>query len=358
MEKIRVLIVDDSPVISKFLASVLSGEEDFEVVGRAMSAEEALICIRDTRPDVLTLDLEIPGVKGLDLLVAIRAQAPNLPVIMFNSMTSSAAAILVDAFMLGAAGHVSKPANTGGMAASVIHLQQQLVPKIRQLGRRLMASAPVVVPPVRVAGTRHQDDVAVVVVGTSVGGGQALAALFSAMPAGFSLPIVVAANTSAELTPLLMERLAQICSLEFRVAQQGDVLRPAVVFMVPDNQSACFVREGEHVCIAQVAAVNEEGGGADLDRLLDSTAAVFSDTAVAVMLAGVGQDGVQGCTKIYACGGDILVQNEATAVVWETPGLIVSAGLAQQLLSPVDIAGELCRRASQTQGNHPQESPS
>lgn len=351
MDKIRVLIVDDSAVIGKFLAGVLSGESDFEVVGRAMNAEEALAGVRDTHPDVLTLDLEIPGVKGLDLLVAIRAEAPQLPVIMFNSMTSSAAAILLDAFIIGAAGQVSKPANTGGMAASVIHLQQQLVPKIRQLGRRFTAAIPAATPPKRSAAVENKSrNAGVVVIGASVGGAHALSALFSAMPAEFSLPVVISANTSAEFTLLLAERLAQHSPLEFKVAEHGDVLQPAHVYLLPNNMSACFVGSSDRACIDLGALDAEASECASLDRLFNSAASVFSEAVIAVMLAGIGSDGVQGCSSVYSNGGDVLLQDEATAIAWETPGLIANAGIFQKILPPIDIAAELCRRSVVAQG--------
>jgi len=350
MRKIRVLVVDDSAAIRRMLTDILSADPQIEVVGSAPDATIALAKLSQAAPDVVTLDVEMPGVNGLELLAKIRQVAPKLPVIMFSSLTQRAAATTLEALALGATDYVTKPAATGSREASIEQVRAQLLPKIRVLGNALPsntapgAARPASPPqPMRLARARTEC-IDVVAIGASTGGPNALSTLFQEIPATFPVPILIVQHMPPMFTRLLAERLSATCSLHFEEACDGAVLAPGTVWIAPGDFHMRMIREGGKLKVALDRGPPENSCRPAVDVLFRSVAATIGAGSLAVVLTGMGQDGLRGCEAVQAAGGQIIVQDEGTSVVWGMPGFVARAGMAEKILPLAGIAGEVMQR--------------
>lgn len=345
MTKTRVLLVDDSAVVRRLIAAALVKATDLDVVGTAPDGQAALDRLAELRPDVVLLDLEMPVLDGLQTLVALRKAHPRLPVIMFSRFTQKGVEATVHALTLGADDYVPKPGDGLEVGTCV---EQLLIPKIRLLATksatREQPALPVArtpAPPSRL-GLQRVD---VVAIGTSTGGPNALAEVFTAFPAAWSVPIVLVQHMPPEFTTRLAERLTDKSKLTIREAKDGDPLDAAQAWVAPGNYHLTLKRENRAVRLAlnQDPPVNSCRPAVDV--LFRSAAELYGPGVLAVVLTGMGQDGLRGCEAVRAAGGQVIVQDQVTSVVWSMPGAVAQAGLAHQVL-PLDRVGpEIVRRA-------------
>jgi len=356
MRKTRVLIVDDSAVIRRLLTDILSADPEVEVLGTAPNAAVAIAKIQQAMPDVVTLDVEMPEVSGLALLAQIRKMAPRLPVIMFSSLTQRAASTTLEALALGAADYVTKPTGTGSREASIEQVRAQLLPKIKALGRPAESGAArtnlaglVQNPPVTIARRRSQR-VDVLTIGCSTGGPNALAALFRDFPANFPVPVLIVQHMPPLFTELLAQRLSATCKPHFHEAREGEEISAGGVWIAPGDYHMRVVREADRLKLTLNRDPPENSCRPSADVLFRSVAAAYGANTLAVVLTGMGQDGLHGSEAIAAAGGQIVVQDEPTSVVWGMPGFVARAGLAEKILPLGDLAAEIFLR---TRGGRP-----
>ncbi|MDR7420708.1 MAG: chemotaxis response regulator protein-glutamate methylesterase, partial [Armatimonadota bacterium] len=304
----------------------------------------ALQKILQCAPDVVTLDIEMPELDGLQALREIRRRHPRLPVIMFSTLTERGAVKTLEALALGATDYVTKPANVGGVAEGLQRVREDLVPKIKAIcGRSNPAPAVPVVGRAEAAGA-STSRVDVVAVGVSTGGPNALARIVPALPAAFPVPVLIVQHMPPLFTAILADRLDAQAALAVREARSGDPLRPGVVYLAPGGQHMVVRRHGVDPVVDLTQTPPENSCRPSVDVLFRSVAALFGPGALAVVLTGMGEDGTRGARAIRDAGGQVLAQDEATSVVWGMPGQVVRAGLADRVL-PLDlIAPELVRR--------------
>jgi two-component system chemotaxis response regulator CheB len=352
VSKIRTLVVDDSVVIRRLLSDCLTGDAEIEVVAAA-SGRIALAKIPQINPDVVTLDVEMPDMNGLETLVEIRKLYPKLPVIMFSTLTERGGAATLDALSLGANDYVTKPANAGSVTIALQRVRDDLIPKIKALSGRApgpVAPAaarvtPITTPPRRGAAPGRQELIDVVAIGVSTGGPNALAAMFPDLPAELPTPIVIVQHMPPLFTRLLAERLDARSGLAVREGTERGTLRPGEAWIAPG---------GRHMTVAHTL-----GGGGEIrlgdgppenscrpavDVLFRSVVAAYGPRVLGVVLTGMGQDGLRGCERIREAGGQVIVQDEASSVVWGMPGFVARAGLADAILPLESISGEIVRR--------------
>jgi two-component system chemotaxis response regulator CheB len=344
MQRVRVLIVDDSVTVRRMLSDILAADPDIEVVGTAPNAAIALTKLAELSPDVVTLDVEMPEVSGLDLLVDIRKRSPRLPVIMFSSLTQRAASTTLDALARGATDYVTKPTGAGSREAASEQIRTQLLPKIKGLARPTPATKLVAARPAPRPGPSAADRIDVVAVGTSTGGPNALSAVFPDIPATLPAAVLIVQHMPPLFTQLLAERLDRKCPLEFREARDGDLVVPGVALIAPGDHHMQVARAGTDTVVVLDKGPPENSCRPAVDVLFRSIAATYGGRALAVVLTGMGQDGLRGCERIQAEGGQIVVQDEATSVVWGMPGYVANAGLASKVLALEDVAAEIVRR--------------
>ncbi len=348
MPKIRLLIVDDAVVIRRLLADCFAGDPDIEVVGTAANGQIALAKLTQLNPDVVTLDMEMPVLDGLQTLAAIRKTHRALPVIMFSTLTERGAAATLDALALGASDYVTKPANVGSVGAAMQRVREELIPKIRALCGRKAATVPVPVPPAN--GTRSPfasglpAPVDIVAIGVSTGGPNALAALLPGLIKPFPVPVVIVQHMPPLFTRLLAERLAAVSGLVAHEGEGGAEIRPGEVWVAPGGRHMELERVSDSIRIFTNENPPENSCRPAVDVLFRSVARTYGPRALAVVLTGMGQDGLRGCEHIREAGGRVLAQDQASSVVWGMPGAVAGAGLADRILPLADMAGEINRR--------------
>jgi two-component system chemotaxis response regulator CheB len=349
--RIRVLIVDDSVVVRRLVGEVLSADPELEVVGAAATGRIALAKIPQARPDVVTLDVEMPEMDGLETLAQIRRHHPGATVIMFSTLTERGAAATLDALAMGAADYVSKSWKPGSFRDAVERIREELIPKIKTLGRgpeaRQHAAAALAAgtPPRGAARARARPGrVDLVAIGASTGGPVALSRLLPCFPPDFPVPLVIVQHMPSIFTRLFAERLAALSSLPVAEAVSGAPLRPGQAWLAPGDFHLVLERRGETVFTRTHQAPPENYCRPSVDSLFLSAARVYGSAALAVVLTGMGQDGLRGCESIHAAAGQVLVQDAASSVVWGMPGMVARAGLAERIVHLDDLANEILGR--------------
>jgi len=356
-EPIKVLVVDDSVVVRRLVTRVLEADPAVEVVGAAANGRIALAKIAQLQPDVVTLDIEMPELDGLGTLAELRPRWPRLPVIMFSTLTERGAEATLEALSLGASDYVTKPTGLHNAAEAMEAVRAELVPKIKALhGRRLLSrmphtsapaaapAAPAVKPPLlsRAADAR----IDVVAIGVSTGGPNALAELLPALPASFPVPIVIVQHMPPVFTRMLANRLDGRSAVKVIEAEGGEVLGPGRVHIAAGGRHLTLARQGTSVVTVANDDPPENSCRPAVDVLFRSVAALYGSGALAVVLTGMGQDGLRGAEVIRAAGGQVVAQDEATSVVWGMPGFVARAGLADAVLPLDAMANDLGRRVA------------
>jgi two-component system chemotaxis response regulator CheB len=351
------LIVDDAVVIRKALSDAIARDPDLEVVGTASNGRLALGKLQALRPDVILLDMEMPEMNGLETIPEIRKLLPFIPIIMFSTLTERGAEATLDALALGATDYVTKPSNTdiGPTSDGII---KELIPKIKSLchishpERTSLAGATL---PARKEQhveirTRPLSPLTVlpgiVAIGVSTGGPDALAKLLPALPAEFPLPIVIAQHMPPIFTMLLAKRLTTKCSVPVLECQPGALLEPGCIWIAPGDYHMVVREDGGVIRLYTHQGPRENFCRPSVDVLFSSVAEVFGAKSLGVILTGMGQDGLKGCEALCKRDANVIVQDEATSVVWGMPGFVARAGLAQRILPLDRIASEIIRRAS------------
>jgi two-component system chemotaxis response regulator CheB len=369
VQKTRVLVVDDSVVMRRIISEAIACDS-VEVVGTAANGRIALQKIDLVRPDVVTLDIEMPEMDGLDVLKRLRETHPSLRVIVFSSLTESAAEVTLKALAAGAADYDTKPSNAYGAGDAVRAVRESLLPKLLALGsrskRRPPASAPalktsepvqarpsastfkpadpVIGTQVRVSGSpRIHHTIDVVAIGASTGGPNALADVFRDLPK-LGVPIVVSQHMPPMFTRMLAERLNSSSACEVREAVDGDILAPGLALIAPGDFHMLLRRDGVHVVVSLGRGLPENSVRPSVDPMLRSAVEVYGAGILTVILTGMGQDGLRGCEVVHGAGGQIVAQDEASSVVWGMPGFVVRAGLADSVVPVGQIAFEIDRR--------------
>jgi two-component system chemotaxis response regulator CheB len=361
MRKIRVLITDDSVVVRRMVSDVLASDPALEVVGTAATGRIALAKIPQVNPDVIILDVEMPEMDGLQTLAAIRQTYPRLPVIMFSTQTVRGATATLDALALGATDYVAKPANVGSVVVAKQRISEQLIPKIKffcwgttgetRPPSRIMPSPLRQASPNAIAGVPGGGEVRpsaprveIVAIGVSTGGPNALAALLPTFPADLPVPVVIVQHMPPVFTRLLAERLATQAKVRVAEGINGGRLEPGQIWLAPGGYHMAVTRDALGGKLRLNEDPPENSCRPAVDVLFRSVADAYGAGALAVVLTGMGQDGLRGCEAVREVGGQVLAQDEASSVVWGMPGFVVRAGLADRVVPLSQMGPEILNR--------------
>ena len=351
----RILIVDDSAVIRSLLRTVVCADPTLEVAGTAADGVTALHAIESLRPDLVLLDVEMPNMDGLATLRTLRAREYRMPVVMVSSVTQRGARVTIDALACGASDYVTKPSNQVDRETALRVLAQDLLPTIQALTVSAVAQSRC--PPVPMDRTESVKisltPPSVVVVGVSTGGPAALDVLLSAIPQGFPLPVLVVQHMPELFTGPLAERLRQRCSVRVREAAEGAPVIPGVIYIARGNwhmEVLAATRAGLPPTLHLHQGPPENHCRPAVDVLFRSAAALFGPATLAIVLTGMGSDGLAACRIIHALGGTVLAQDQSTSAVWGMPGSVIQAGLAQRVLPLPSIAPEILRIVGRNTG--------
>ncbi len=366
MNRIKILVVDDSVVIRKLVTDLLSSDPDLEVVGTAVNGLAAQTKVDLLQPDLITMDIEMPTMDGIEAVKQLRASGKTMPIIMFSTLTERGATATLDALAAGATDYVAKPANVGSVGQSMQQVRDALIPRIKALapGRRpaprrtVPTAAPARPSPARTAPaglrpprpaprTGHR----LLVIGSSTGGPAALTALLGALPV-LPVPVAVVQHMPPVFTRQFATRLDRLYEPVVREVEHGEVLRPGTVSIAPGDHHLSVQRRGGELVAQLSQAPPENYCRPAVDVLFRTAAAALGEQVLAVVLTGMGQDGCRGARALVDAGGSVLAQDEATSVVWGMPGAVTNAGLAEAVLPLSQLGPELVRRLSPAPAAH------
>lgn len=343
-DAIRVLIVDDSAVVRGALGRIVDSEDDMLVVTTAPNGRVALDALKHAKIDVVLLDVEMPEMDGLTALPLILDAYPQTRVIMASSLTQRGAEITMQCLAMGASDFIAKPAARSG-AAALTAISTEIASKVRAIGRgvRVGKTAPPRSTTKRLTPLRTEllaDRSAsavprVLAIAASTGGPNALARLLAGLPKDFPLPIIITQHMPAVFTQLLAQRLERDAGRPCREAKDDDPILPGHTYIAPgDFHLLVQTHEGKpYVRLTQSDPENFCRPSAD--PMFRSIAAIYGASTLAVVLTGMGEDGMRGCRDVVARGGAVFAQDEASSVVWGMPGAVVREGLANRVL-PLD----------------------
>ena len=339
---IRVLVVDDSAFVRKVVSRMLARGPGIEVVATARDGEEALDLVARLRPDVVTLDLVMPGMDGIEFLRRQMAREA-IPVVVC-SIAHESGEMAMDAFDLGAVEFVQKP--TALATDRIYEIADELVAKVRAAAGVALAPRPLAIdgaaprpatpPRGRAAAGRAGQRSDVVVIGISTGGPQALRQLIPVFPDNFAVPIAMVLHMPIGYTEMYARRLNDISSLDVAEAREGDVLRPGCAFLAPAGQHLSFERQTDgtvrlHLDMRPLDTPHRPS----VDVLFRSAAEVFGDRALGVVMTGMGSDGLLGAAHMKAQGGRVVTEAESSCVVYGMPRVVAEAALSDRV-APLD----------------------
>ncbi len=325
----RILIVDDSAVARAVFARIIAEDPGIAVVAAVADATSAMAVLAETSVDVILLDLEMPGTDGLTALPDLLVAGGDARILVVSSSCGEGATATLQALSLGAADTLVKPgpgALSGRFAAALVEKLARLAEHVVDLGH--------IVTPRAVASP----DFDVVAIGASTGGIHALGQLLRAIPGQFSRPILITQHLPASFTPYFAAQVAVLANRPCDVATDRSRLRPGRVVIAPgDAHLTCASLGGGGASIRLSHARASSGCLPSVDPMFASLAAVFGSRALGIILSGMGRDGTEGARALRDAGGTIVVQDQATSVVWGMPGAAVAAGCADMVMPPAAI---------------------
>lgn len=351
--KIRVLVVDDSAVMRRVITTTLAKDARIEIAGTANNGRAALEALALVRPDVVTLDIEMPEMDGLSALRELRKTHPRLPVIMFSSLTQRGAQATILALTAGASDYVGKPTDLANLSDAFRCLEAELIPKVRMFGEQLLAQREAAVshrPAPLAAGSTlprpgriRRGTMEAVCIGVSTGGPMALVQLFSAWKEPLAVPVLIVQHMPPTFTTLLAQRLTSAGVTDVQEARDGDIVEPGRAYLAPGGRHMEVVRTEAIARLRITDEAPENSCRPSADVLFRSAAKIYGGGLLGVVLTGMGSDGLKGCQAIRERGGNILAQDEESSVVWGMPGAVVHAGLADAVLPLAELPSEILR---------------
>ena len=339
---IRVLIVDDSAFVRQALVRMLSSAPDIEVVGTAVDGKDGLEKAVALRPDVVTLDIKMPRMGGLEALRRIMTECP-VPVLLLSSLTAEGGEITLRGLELGALDFVDKSSVKGHM--NLLELADELKAKVRALARVPRDRVhPQEGPPAEARvplSAPHAKGAEVVVIGTSTGGPPALQAIIPKLPSGLASSILVVQHMPVGFTRSLADRLASRSALPVREAEEGDSVSPGVVLIAPAGRHMKVQRRGGAAHVWLDDEPRSSLHRPSVDVLMASVAKAYGPRSLGVILTGMGSDGVEGLRAIRQTGGRTFAESEESCVIYGMPKAAVEAGVVDRSVPLARMADEI-----------------
>ena len=358
---IRILVVDDSPFMRKSLQKMLEEAPDLKVVATARDGIDALEKIEEHKPDIVTLDIEMPRMDGLTCLKKIMATHP-LPVLMVSSLTQEGAQATLDALSLGALDFIPKESSFATM--SILQIQQDLQEKVRRLATspkfhprtpppptaQALSSAPTGMKaaprPAALpsgAGLPAGPTADLLVIGSSTGGPKALQDILPALPAGLPVPCLIVQHMPSTFTKPFADRLNGLCQVQVKEAEQGEPLKAGTVYIAPGGIHLLYGARGPKGCVDLSPEPTASLHRPSVDVLFQSVAEQYRGQVLAAILTGMGTDGAKGMEQLKRKGAHTLAESEESCVVYGMPRAAVERGCVDLVAPLPDIAGHLRR---------------
>lgn len=329
MTRRRVLIADDSAVFRRFLEESFRTDARVQVVGEAGDGRQAVSLVRELRPDILTLDVDMPVMGGIEVLDALWSLDPRPKVIMVSRLTDADSRTTLAALCRGAADFVLKPTELDNAEARR-QFQESMLTRVHALTGLSPTPPPTAPPPF--GGVAKSGPPRALLIGTSTGGPNALSHLLRDLRPDFPLPLLIVQHMPPVFTGLLAERLSMETAWRVHEAREGAVPRAGEAWIAPGDRHMTVVGGSARWFLHLTGDPPENYCRPSVDVLFRSAAKAFEGKALGVVLTGMGQDGLKGCHELRRVGGTVLVQDQSSALIWGMPGAVAQAGLAQEIV--------------------------
>lgn len=353
---VRVLVVDDSNFFRRQIEKLLSQDPKLEVVGSAENGQEAIEKALALSPDVVTMDIEMPVMNGIEATREIMRKKP-VPILMFSSLTTEGAKATLDALEAGAVDFIPKRFEEISrhreevkkiLCAKVIDIAEHGSLSIRK------SISPAVDPtttsepgktPVepRVASSPSKTKTQLLAIGTSTGGPIALQEILTKLPADFPTPIILIQHMPATFTPAFAKRLDQSCAINIKEAEHGDVLMPGTAYLAPGGKQMKIVSRGAQHVIDISESDPKLTYKPSVDVTFSSLVSVYKDQVLAIILTGMGADGCEGAKKLKSAGSTIWAQDKESCVVYGMPAAVFDAGITDKVLTLKDFSSHIIK---------------
>ncbi|MGA7916426.1 MAG: chemotaxis response regulator protein-glutamate methylesterase [Candidatus Acidiferrales bacterium] len=354
MKPVRIFVVDDSMVVRKIVCDTLAEDPALEIAGTTSDGRSALAKLPLMNADLVTLDIEMEGMSGLETLAEIRKIYPKLPVIMYSTLTERGASATLEALSLGASDYATKPEHATSPAEARENIRAELIPKIKSLcrvgvERRVAPRASVPSLSGKIVRPSRRR-IEIVAIGTSTGGPKALSEVLPSFPQDFPVPIVIVQHMPPVFTRQLAERLSSRSAIAISEGTEGVALQSGHAWIAPGNFHMTVGRSENRNLLHLNQGPQENSCRPSVDVLFRSVAQLYGPGALAVVMTGMGSDGARGAEQIRNAGGEVIVQDEATSVVWGMPGIIYAAGNADGVYPLNQLEREVTRRVVESRG--------
>lgn len=358
---IKVLVVDDSAFMRKAITMMLESDPLIKVVGTARDGEEGVEKVKTLKPDLVTMDIEMPRMDGLTALKQIMEENP-VPVMMLSSLTTDGAGATLDAFELGAVDFI--PKQLSFVSLDIIKIQKDLLEKIKDIARRknllmaryrhqkfsklksggtavLSSQKPIKSKSSSSETGRRKHRVGIIAIGSSTGGPPALQTLITALPKNLPVSIVIAQHMPAQFTKALSERLNSLSQVNVVEAEGGEKAEPGTVFFAPGGKHITIRKRGSsaHLVVSKWPA--DSLYKPSVTVLMNSVAEAYGRQGMGVILTGMGSDGAEGLKNLKSRGGIVIAQDEESCVVYGMPKAVVEARIADHICPIGSIANEI-----------------
>ncbi|MCZ7401582.1 MAG: chemotaxis response regulator protein-glutamate methylesterase [Candidatus Methanoperedens sp.] len=343
MPRIKVLVVDDSAFMRKIISNILAGSADIDVMGTAKNGQEAIEKVTHLRPDVVTMDIEMPVLDGLQALGYIMSECPTR-VIMLTGAESEHGDLTMTAFQYGAIDFIQKP--SGNISLDMEKIRDDLIKKVLAAARvevhklgfieEKVIKKEKIVSPVRTKVKK------IIIIGSSTGGPRALQQVIPLLPSNLQAPVLVVQHMPAGFTKSLAERLDSQSLMRVREAVEGDIIKQGTVLIAPGDFHMTVRQQKIDGELCEVIALTKgdkvQGVRPSVDVLLESVARIYKENSVGVILTGMGSDGSEGIKKLKLAGGKVIAEDESTCVVYGMPRSVIEQNLADYVLPINQIA--------------------
>ena len=334
MEKITVLVVDDSVFMRNVITDILNSDPEIEVVGQASDGIHALKKIQEFNPQVITLDLEMPHMNGLETIQKLMQLAPHPTVIMVSAFTSEGAGVTLQCLEAGAVDFVLKP--SGPRSLDMDKVKEKLIATVKSaalVNMQTFKKKSVHIEASTIPKNAHQQP-GIIVIGSSTGGPVALERLLPLFPPEFSYPILVAQHMPLEFIVSFVKRLEHLCHVPVRLAKDGEKIENGIIYIVPGNVNTQVRQDADDLAVFSTTETDVILTPS-IDLLMKSVVAIYKEATVGIILTGMGDDGAVGMQAIKEAGGRTLVQDEKSSTVFGMGRAVVERGFAD-LVVPLD----------------------
>jgi len=344
-KKARVLVTDDSAFMRRAIRQMLEEEPDIEVVAVAHDGKMAVEYAKEFRPDVITLDIEMPVMDGLTALRQIMRQSPT-QVLMISSLTTAGSTASLQALRMGAADVIAKEHST--CAANILEIKAHLVQRVRELAksRRIDHEKPAPPTPMHAIPNLNISDYRLIAIGSSTGGPPALEKVLTPLPGDFPVPIVVAQHMPLVFTHSMAKRLNDVCAMPVVHAENHMPIQNGKIYIAPGGSHLHITQRATNLYIEVSDKPLEAAYKPSVTALFESCAKTTGKNTLGIVLTGIGNDGCDGAKPLHAAGGTIIAQDEASSVIYGMPRAIAEAGYAYAQLNPDAIGAMMQRMAN------------